>query len=184
MQESSHNSTENPQNLPSSESFKKVFKPYLVKWSIAYTILICLVTVISVFLMIPNLEFSQWLVSLFMDIGTVFINRGTSYGAFAISMNALGIIVTGINVAGVFAVGINTCGIVAVGMNTVGFVAIGANPVGVVAVGYNACGIYTLTYSEQWTGGKYVFAPHRQDPKAVAFFTRWLPRLSESGFTA
>lgn len=163
------------------ENFKKAFKPYLVRWSITYAILICLVTAISVCIIIPNWEFSQRLVSLFMDAGAIFDGRTISYGVFAIGMNLPGIIVAGINIAGVFAFGMNACGVVAIGGNAIGVVAIGGNAVGVVAIGYNAYGIYVLSYSER-SRGKYVFAPHRQDSKAVALFTRWFPRLAESGF--
>ena len=181
MQENSQSTIEKPEDLPSAENFKKAFKPYLVKWGITYTILICLVTAISVCIIIPNWQFSQWLVSRFMDAGAMFDGRTISYGVFAIGMNLPGIIVAGINVAGVFAVGMNACGIVAIGLNTVGVVAIGGNAVGVVAIGYNAYGIYALSYSQRGRG-KYLFAPHHQDPKAVALFTRWLPRLAESRF--
>ena len=162
------------------ENFKKAFKPYLVRWSITYAILICLVTVITMCIIIPNWGFSQWLVSLFMDTGAMFDGRTISYGVFAMGILLFGIIVVGINVIGIFALGMNACAVVAIGGNAVGVVAIGGNAVGVVAIGYNAYGIYVLSYSER-SRGKYVFAPHRQDPKAVALFTRWFPRLAESG---
>ena len=162
------------------ENFKKAFKPYLVRWSVVYTILSSLVTTVTVCVVIPNWGFSVWLVSLFMDAGAMFDGRTISYGIFALSILLFGIIVIGINVIGVFAFGINACGIVAIGGNAIGIIAIGGNAVGVVAIGYNAYGIYVLSYSER-SRGKYVFAPHRQDPKAVALFTRWFPGLAESG---
>lgn len=163
-----------------SENFKKAFKPYLVRWGVVYTILISLVTIVTVCIVIPNWGFSQWLVSLFMDAGAVFDGRTVSYGIFAMSILLFGIIVVGINVIGIFAFGMNACGVVAIGGNAVGIIAIGGNAFGVVAVGYNAFGIYALSYSQR-SRGKYLFAPHRQDPKAVALFTRWLPKLTESG---
>lgn len=163
------------------ENFRKAFKPYLVRWGVVYTILISLVIIITVCIIIPNWGFSQWLVSLFMDAGAMFDGRTISYGIFAIGVNLANIIGVGMNVAGVFVIGINVCGIVAIGGNAVGIIAIGGNAFGVVAVGYNAFGIYVLSYSQR-SRGKYLFAPHRQDPKAVAFFTRWLPRLAESSF--
>ena len=162
------------------ENFKKAFKPYLVRWGVVYTILISLVTIVTVCIVIPNWGFSQWLVSLFMDAGAVFDGRTVSYGIFAMSILLFGIIVVGINVIGIFAFGMNACGVVAIGGNAVGIIAIGGNAFGVVAVGYNAFGIYALSYSQR-SRGKYLFAPHRQDPKAVAFFRRWFPRLAESG---
>ena len=158
------------------ENFKKAFKPYLIKWGIAYAILICLVTIITVCIIIPNWGFSQWLVSLFMDTGAIFDGRTVSYGIFAMSILFFGIMVAGINVIGVFAFGMNACGVVAIGGNAVGIIAIGGNVFGVVAVGYNAFGIYVLSYSQSGRG-KYLFAPHRQDSKAVTFFTRWFPKL-------
>ena len=162
------------------ENFKKAFKPYLVRWGVVYAILISLVTIITVCIIIPNWGFSQWLVSLFMDTGAMIDGRTISYGVFAMGILLFGIIVVGINVIGVFAFGMNACGIVAIGGNAIGIIAIGGNAFGVVAVGYNAFGIYALSYSER-SRGKYLFAPHRQDPKAVAFFTQWFPRLAESG---
>ena len=163
------------------ENFKKAFKPYLVKWGVVYAILICLVTIITTCVVIPNWGFSQWLISLFMDAGAMFDGRTVSYGVFAMGILLFGIIVVGINVIGVFAFGMNACGIVAIGGNAVGIIAMGGNAFGVVAVGYNAFGIYALSYSQR-SRGKYLFAPHRQDAKAVAFFTRWFPGLVESGF--
>ena len=177
------------------ENFKKAFKLYLVRWGIVYTILISLVTIVTTCIIIPNWGFSQWLVSVFMDTGAMFDGRTVSYGVFAmgillfgiivVGINVMGIplfgiIVAGINVIGVFAFGINACGIVAIGGNAVGIIAIGGNVVGFIAIGYNAYGVYALSYSQR-SRGKYVFAPHRQDPKAVALFTRWLPKLTESG---
>ena len=192
MEKNSHNTIGNLQDLPNSENFKKVFKRYLVKWSMVYAILICFVSIIAVCINIPKWQFSQWLISLFMDTGAVFDGKTMSYGVFAIGMNLRGIIVAGINVIGAFAFGVSACGIVAIGANVggviaiggnaVGIIAIGGNAFGVVAVGYNAFGIYALSYS-QISRGKYLFAPHRQDAKAVAFFTRWFPRLVESGFS-
>ncbi|MXV73939.1 hypothetical protein F4Z99_06645 [Candidatus Poribacteria bacterium] len=162
------------------ENFQKAFKPYLVRWGVVYTILISLVTIVTVCIIIPNWGFSQWLVSLFMDTGAMFDGKTISYGIFAMSILIFGIIVAGINVIGAFAFGMNACGIVAIGGNAVGIIAIGGNAFGVVAVGYNAFGIYALSYSQR-SRGKYLFAPHRQDLKAVALFTRWFPKLTESG---
>ena len=91
--------------------------------------------------------------------------------------------------AGVFAVGVNTfAGIVAIGTNAVGVIAVGTNAVGIVTLGVNTLGIiaidfggfgygiYALSRTHRYKG-KYLFGPHRQDPKAVAFFTRWFPKL-------
>ena len=78
---------------------------------------------------------------------------------------------------GGIAIGCNACGIVAIGFNACGVIAIGMNAIGVIAIGgYGVFGICVLSYSEIGKG-KYVYAPHRQDAKAVAFFTRWFPKL-------
>ena len=158
------------------ERFKKAFKPYLVSWGTAYAILISLITTIAICLVIPRWRFSQQLISLFMDTGAIYDGRAISYGVFAIGANLFGIIATGMNVAGVFTFGMNNCGFVAIGMNVVGVIAVGGNAVGIIAIGHGAFGLYSLSYSERGRG-KYLFAPHRQDPEAVTFFTRWLPKL-------
>ncbi len=158
------------------ENFKKAFKPYLIKWGIAYAILICPITTIIFF---PNWQFSQQFISLFMDIGARFDAGMIGYGVFVIGIIHLpGIIAVGIIGIGGFAVGLNACGIIAIGLNACGVIAIGGNAIGVVTIGGGgySVGIYMLSYSEK-SRGKYVFAPHRQDPKAVAFFTRWFPKL-------
>ena len=164
------------------ENFKKAFKPYLIKWGIVYAILMCFITTITVpGIFFPNWQFSQQLISLFMDIGARFDGGMISYGVFVIGIIHLpGIIAIGMNGIGGLAVGLNAFGIVAIGINAVGVIAIGVNAIGVVAIGGYGFGIYVLPYSQR-SRGKYLFAPHRQDPKAVALFTRWFPRLAESG---
>ena len=164
------------------ENFRKAFRQYLIKWGIAYAILMCPITTIIVScIFFPNWQFSQQLISLFMDIGVRFDGGMISYGVFVIGIIHLpGIITIGINGIGGLAVGLNACGIVAIGLNAVGVIAIGGNAVGVVAIGGRGFGIYVLSYLQR-SKGKYVFAPHHQDPKAVALFTRWLPKLTESG---
>ena len=161
------------------ENFKKAFKPYLIKWGIVYAILMCFITTLTVpCIFFPNWQFSQQLISLFMDIGARFDGGMIGYGVFVIGRIYLpGIISIGINGIGGIAIGCNACGIVAIGCNACGVIAIGVNAIGVVAIGgYAVFGIYVLSYLESGKG-KYVFAPHRQDPKAVAFFTQWFPKL-------
>ena len=127
-----------------------------------------------------------------MDTGAIYDGRTLHYGMFAIGINLANITGIGVNVAGVFTGGVNVCGIVAIGTNAVGVIAVGTNAVGIVTIGVNTLGviaidfggfgygIYALSRTHRYKG-KYLFAPHRQDPKAVAFFTRWLPKLTESG---
>ena len=202
MQENSHDIIGNLPELPNAENFKKVFKRYLIKLSIVYTILICLISIliasVIVCITVPKWQFSQWLISLLMDTGARFDGKTISYGVFTIGINVWGIIVAGVNVwgiivagvnvlgaaafglltCGIISIGINAGGVIAIGCNAGGVVAIGCNAAGIIAIGYNACGVYALSYS-QGGRGKYLFAPHRQDAEAVAFFTRWFPKLSE-----
>lgn len=156
----------NPENF--KKAFRKAFRPYIITVVIAYGIALCL-----------------WIISLIMDTGAIFDAEKTiRYGVFVIGFIAAGgIIVIGINSVGAFAVGVNAVGIVAIGTNAVGVIAIGVNAVGVIAIGVEGyCyGIYALSSSHRGRS-KYLFAPHRQDAKAVIFFTKWLPRLAESGF--
>ena len=173
------------------ENFQKAFKPYRVKFAIAYLIVMCPAIIISLCISIPNWQFSQWLISVIMDTGMIYDGRTLHYGVFAIGINLANIIGIGMNVAGVFTGGVSVCGIVAIGVNAVGVIAIGANAVGIVTIGVNTLGvitidlggfgygIYALSRTHRYKG-KYLFAPHRQDPKAVALFTRWLPGLAES----
>ena len=159
------------------ENFRKAFKPYLIKWGIAYAILMCPITTIIVScIYFPNWQFSQQFISFFMDIGARFDGGMISYGVFVIGIIHLpGIITIGINGIGGIAIGINACGIIAIGINAGGVIAIGINACGVITISGHGVGIYVLSYLKG--KGKYVFAPYRQDPKAVAFFTRWLPKL-------
>ncbi len=199
MQENPYNTVGNLPELPNAENFNKVLKRYLIKFGIVYTILICLISTIAVCITEPKWQFSQWLISLFLDTGALFDGKTISYGVFSIGMNLHGIIVACINGIGAFAFGMLTCGIItigliaggvvaiggnvvgiiAIGLNAVGVVAIGCNAVGIIAIGYNACGVYTFSYSQR-SRGKYLFAPHRQDAKAVVFFTKWFPKLIKS----
>ena len=174
------------------ENFQQAFKPYRIKFGIAYLIFMCPILITVFCISIPEWQFSQWLISVIMDTGAIYDGRTLHYGMFAIGINLTNIIGIGANVAGVFTAGVNVCGIVAIGTNVIGVIAVGTNAVGIVAIGVNAlgiiaiemggfgCGIYVLSRIHR-SKGKYLFAPHRQDPKAVALFTRWLPKLTESG---
>ena len=173
------------------ENFQKAFKPYRVKFAIAYLIVMCPVLIFLFCAIVP--PWQQWLMSsVFMETGPISERSVFRYGMFAIGLNHAHIIGIGANVAGVFTGGVNVCGIVAIGVNAVGVIAVGTNAVGIVTIGVNTLGviaidlggfgygIYALSRTHRYKG-KYLFAPHRQDPKAVAFFTRWLPKLTESG---
>ena len=174
------------------ENFQEAFKPYRIKWGIVYLIVYLIVISPIITIVFPNWQFSQWLISIIMDTGAIYDGRTLHYGMFAIGINLANITGIGVNVAGVFTGGVNVCGIVAIGTNAVGVIAVGTNAVGIVAIGVNTLGviaidfggfgygIYALSPTHRYKG-KYLFAPHRQDPKAVALFTRWLPKLTESG---
>ncbi len=147
------------------EDFKKTFKPYLVKWSIAYGILMSFVTVLPFFS-----DYMNELVHGTVTFGLNFV------GLIAIGINVAGFVAVGYNAAGVIAIGYNAVGVIAIGCNAVGILSIAANAWGVATIGWHTFGILALGYDER-SKGKYLFAPHRQDAEAVSFFTRWFPKL-------
>ena len=150
------------------ENFKEAFKPYLVKWSIAYGIFMGFVTM---------LPFYFWWAGHDGELAYGPLTFGFNFvDIIAIGANVIGVIAIGCNTAGIVAIGYNTVGVIAIGCNTVGVVSIGGNAGGVVTIGWQVFGILALGYSER-SKGKYLFAPHRQDAEAVSFFTRWLPKL-------
>ena len=173
------------------QNFQKAFKPYRIKFAIAYLIVMCPVLIFLLCVIVS--PWQRWLMSsVFMETGSISERSVFRYGMFVIGLNHAHIIGIGLNVAGVFAVGVNVCGIVAIGTNAVGVIAIGTSAVGIVTIGVNTLGviaidmggfgygIYALSRTHRYKG-KYLFAPHQQDPKAVALFTRWFPKLTESG---
>ena len=50
---------------------------------------------------------------------------------------------------------------------------------GVIAIGRHARGVYSLSYGEEGEG-TYLFSPKRQDPEAVALFTRWYKKFKDA----
>ena len=161
------------------ENFKETFKPTLMKWTRNYVIFIGAV-ILSVFTFHHTVPYavSAWGINVLR-----IIDYGKSVGGgIAVGINAVGIIAIGVNTpAGVVSIGVNAIGIVAIGVNAIGIVAIGtnafgiyslgANAYGIVAMGWHSRGIYSFSYTEKGKG-RYLLAPHRQDPKAVAFFLR------------
>jgi hypothetical protein len=89
---------------------------------------------------------------------------GFSFGAVAVGGGAIGLI----------ALGGGAAGVIAVGGGSVGLIALGGGAVGYIALGGSACGYYALG---QRAYGKFAFGMNRQDPEAVEFFVRYLPRL-------
>lgn len=180
---------ENNQDTSIADNFKGAFKPFLISWSVIYTVLMSFIVFFIVSITIRSWDFSHQIISWFIDKGAIFDGKNIHYsvftlgiitfGIFTLGSFSLGIITMGVNVVGGFAFGINAVGIVAIGTNAVGVIAIGCNAFGVVAIGVNAFGIYGISYSE-YGKGRYLLAPHRQDAEAIDFFSRWFPKLTDS----
>lgn len=187
------------QEMPNVENFKNLLKPYLIRWGIVYALLLTFIISIIVCISMPKWGLSQSLISWLFDMGAIFDGKNIHYGVIIIGAIAIGIIPIVVNGAGVFAFGVNVAGVFAFGVNAVGVVAIGTNAIGIIAIGVNAFGIiaigvvsfgivaigrsafgrYALSYSQTHkTKAKYLLAPHRQDPNAIDFFTRWFPKLT------
>lgn len=199
MPENIQNTLGTSQDIPNATNFKNVLKPYLIWWGIVYAVLITCITFIAVCISRSDWELSQRLISWFMSIGAIMEGDTIRYGMLVLGTNHANLVAAGVNVAGVFAFGINCSGVVAFGVNSGGVIAIGTNAVGLVAIGVNACGIfaigcsafgivaigqiafgtYALSFSQTHkTKAKYLFAPHRQDSKAIDLFERWFPKLT------
>ncbi|MEE8171024.1 MAG: hypothetical protein V3T70_10795, partial [Phycisphaerae bacterium] len=102
---------------------------------------------------------------------------GVALGLFAAGGMAVGGLAFGGGAIGVIAVGGGALGLVAFGGGAVGLLALGGGAFGVIAIGGGAAGWYVLA-GDGW--GKYVLSRRRQDPEAVAFFTRYVPRLKRA----
>jgi hypothetical protein len=105
---------------------------------------------------------------------------GVAWGNLALGLIAVGNAAGGLLLAignaavGAVAVGNGALGLLAVGNGARGVIAIGQNARGVVAIGQRAKGVFVLARRGE---GQHVLDAERQDEKAVAFFTRRLPRL-------
>ena len=130
------------------ENFQKAFKPYRIKFAIAYLIVMCPILILCLCIGIPNWQFSQWLVSVFMDMGAMFDGKAIKHGVLTISAHTAAIIAIGINAFGAFAVGVNAVGVIVIGTNALGVIAIGANACGIVAIGTNAIGVIVIVFGE------------------------------------
>lgn len=156
-----------------SETFKEAFQFYLVMLSVTWGVL-----VLSGFgfpLVLKAIPHSR------LAIGEI-VSGITAIGLVAMGSLSIGIVSSGIISVGVFACGATACGIIAIGPGAVGVIAIGMNAIGVVAIGYNAMGIYALSYRVK-NRGRYIFSPERQDAKAIALFTHWMPKLKNAFIT-
>ncbi len=160
------------------EKFKQAFRSYYWKWGVAWGIIMVSHVALIVTSNTINSE-SQIFSTGFFVIDRIALGILTGYGfigiavvyAFAIlamsPLQAIGVIAIG---------GINAGGVIAIGFNAGGIVAIGINAYGVIAIGPNAWGIYTLSNSE-FGKGRYRFSPYHQDARAIAIFTRLMPKL-------
>ncbi len=94
-----------------------------------------------------------------------------TFGGFGIvAFNGIGVISFGGGGVGIIAIGGAACGVIAIGGAALGYVAIGGG----------ALGVYVLARGGK---GRHVFDRRRQDPEAVAFFRKYVPRL-RTAFTA
>jgi hypothetical protein len=98
-----------------------------------------------------------------------------SFGPQAFGMvSFLGVGVISFNGVGIVSFGGASLGVVGIGGAACGLIAVGGAALGVVAVGGGAFGCYVLAGGGR---GKYVFDRRRQDPEAVEFFCKYIPRL-------
>lgn len=143
---------------------------------------------------------------LLLDLGLPHVSYGIfSSGIISAGNFSVGIISVGINFSvGVISIGgLGSCGVISIGgMSSVGVFAIGYSHVygiiaiatgnkniseiyhggqafGLIAFGRHARGGYALSYDE---GGEgiYQFSPKRQDPEAVALFTRMFRKFKKA----
>ena len=144
--------------------------------------------------------------SLLMDLGFPHVSFGIiSSGIISAGNFSIGLISVGINfsvgvisIGGISSVGVITIGgISSVGVITIGYshvygvIAIatgrknihqrypGGQAFGLIAIGRRARGVYSLSYGDEGEG-IYQFSPKRQDPEAVALFTRWYKKFKDA----
>lgn len=192
----------------SSETFKKTFDAYVLKWHISIAILWILAFLpflaygIAKYLELVKTEITPFLnvwhswVPILGDITFGAISSGiVSFGAVS-----FGVVSVGAVSCGVIAIGTTSCGIISIGVisagcfafgnaSAVGLIAIstgstgvtprvGGNAVGIIAIGRQASGVYALSY-ERKGNGVYQFSPERQDIEAVTLFTRCLRKFKK-----
>ena len=143
--------------------------------------------------------------SLLLDWGFPYITyRPISLEMISLGLFSLGIVSIGVHFSfGVISVGcFVSCGVISIGgLSSVGVIALGNNNVyglvaiatgnkkpfekgvymngkafGVIAIGREARGVFALSYGEKGEG-TYQFSPKRQDPEAIALFTRWYKKF-------
>jgi len=105
-----------------------------------------------------------------LSFGPLAVGVITVGGVGLISFGGIGVISFGGIALGGIAIGGGACGLIAVGGGAIGYIAAGGA----------ARGVYVLAGAGK---GRDVFDRRRQDPKAVEFFCKYVPRLSKA-FTA
>lgn len=177
----------------SSETFKKTFDAYILRWHISEAIL----------LILAFLPFLAYGIAQYWDLSWIPILGDITFGAISsgiVSFGAVsfGVVSIGAVSFGCIAIGSVSCGIIAIGAisagtfafgnaSAVGLIAIstgstgvtprvGGNAFGVIAIGRHASGVYALSY-ERKGNSVYQFSPERQDIEAVALFTRCLRKF-------
>lgn len=179
----------------SSETFKKTFDAYILRWHISEAVLLILaflpfladgITKYVDLSWIPILgditfgSISSGIVSIgAVSFGVVSIGA-VSFGCIAIGGVSCGIIAIGAISAGVFAFGnFSAVGLIAISTGSTGVTPrVGGNAFGIIAIGRHASGRYVLSY-ERKGKGSYQFSPERQDIEAVALFTRCLRKFKK-----
>ena len=177
----------------SSETFKKTFDAYILRWHILEAVLLILAFLpflaygigqyldLSWIPILGDITFgaiSSGIVS-FGAISFGFVSIGAiSFGVIAIGSSSCGIIAIGAISAGVFAFGnASAVGLIAISTGSTGITPrVGGTAVGVIAIGQHASGVYALSY-ERKDNSVYQFSPERQDIEAVTLFTRCLRKF-------
>ena len=189
-----------------SETFKKTFDAYVLKWHISVAILWILASLPMLTYGIASFaEFFKIEITPFLRVWHSWepLLGDISFGAIAsgiISVGAVssGVIAIGAVSFGVIAIGSVSCGVIGIGATSVGIFAfgnasavgliaistgstavtprVGGNAFGIIAIGRQASGLYALSY-EREGNGVYQFSPERQDIQAVALFTRYLRKF-------
>ena len=178
-----------------SETFKKTFDAYVLKWHISEAILLILAFLpflafgIAKYLEVkiditPLLRvWHSWGPALgditFGAIASGIVSIGAfSFGVVSMGAFSFGVIAIGATSVGVFAFGnFSAVGLIAISTGSTGVTPrVGGNAFGIIAIGRHASGLYALSY-ERKGNGVYLFSPERQDIEAVALFTRCLRKF-------
>ena len=192
----------------SSETFKKTFDAYVLKWHISEAVLLILAFLpflaygVAKYLELVKIEITPFLNVwhswepilgniTFGVISSGIVSFGaSSFGVVSIGAVSLGVIAIGTVSCGIISIGVTSAGVFAFGnASAVGLIAIstgstgvtprvGGTAFGVIAIGRQAIGLYALSY-ERKGNGVYQFSPERQDIEAVSLFTRCLRKFKK-----